>query len=181
MCEQYRIQHGTPITVLRFSWVMEDDDFLCHITLREPNFGVPVWRELARTPRQKSFFKKGKDGVACLMHPGGRPGVRHIVGLKDAVQGIMLALNNPAALGHAFTITGPSAFSYDVAAQHAAKKLALPVVEFECDYFHDFSHTIAKARSILGYEPQYDIFRIIDEGVAFRKSGGKRHPLKYIG
>ena len=57
----------------------------------------------------------------------------------------------------------------------------LPVVEFECDYFHDFSHTIAKPRSILGYEPQYDIFRIIDDGIAFRKSGGKRHPLKYIG
>ena len=62
-----------------------------------------------------------------------------------------------------------------------ALKLDLPVVEFECDYFHDFSHTIAKPRSILGYNPQYDIFKIIDEGVAFRKSGGKRHPIKYIG
>jgi nucleoside-diphosphate-sugar epimerase len=181
MCEQYRIQYGTPITVLRFSWVHEDDDFLCHITLKEPNFGVPVWKALARTPRQKKFFQKGMDGVACLMHPNGRPGVRHIVGIKDAIQGIMLSLNNPAALGHAFAITGPSAFSYDAAARYLGKRLDLPVVEFECDDFHDFSHTIAKPRSILGYDPQYDIYKIIDDGIAFRKAGGKRHPLKYIG
>ena len=181
MCEQYTVQYGTPITILRFSWVQDEDDFLCHITLREPNFGVPVWSELAKTPEQKGYFEKGLDGVAKLVHPGGRPGVRHIVGIKDVVQGIMLSLGNQAAVGHAFAITGPSAFSYDVAAEYAGKKLGVPVVEFECDYFHDFSHNISKPRSILGYDPQYDIFKIIDDAVAFRKSGVMRHSLKYIG
>ena len=42
MCEQYIIQYNLPITIIRFSWVHDEDDFLCHITLREPNFGVPV-------------------------------------------------------------------------------------------------------------------------------------------
>ena len=181
MCEQYQIQYGLPITILRFSWVHDADDFLCHITLREPNFGVPVWSELAKTPAQKRYFEKGLDGVAKLVHVGGKPGIRHIVGVKDVVQGIMLALGNQAAVGQAFAITGPSAFSYGVAAEYAARLLDLPVVEFECDYFHDFSHNISKARSILGYDPQYDIYKIIDAGVAFRKSGAKRPALKYIG
>ncbi|MDD2709636.1 MAG: NAD(P)-dependent oxidoreductase [Verrucomicrobiae bacterium] len=181
MCEQYRIQYQTPITVLRFSWVHEKDDFLCHITLKEPNFGVPIWKELAKTAKQKSFFEKKEDGVAKLVHPGGKPGVRHIVGIKDVVQGVMKSIGNPAAIGHAFAITGPSAFSYDVAAEYAAKKLNLPVVEFELEGFHDFSHNISKPRSLLGYDPQYDIFKIIDEGIAFRKAGGKHQEIKYIG
>lgn len=181
MCEQYIIQYKLPVTILRFSWVHDEDDILAHLTLKEPGFGVPIWKDLARTPKQKEYFKKKIDGVAKLTHPGGKPGIRHIVGIKDVIQGIMLSIGNQAAIGQAFTITGPAPFSYGYAADYAAQKLSLPVVEFECDYFHDFTHSIAKARSILGYNPQYDITRIIDDAVAFRQVGKKRTPTKYIG
>jgi len=181
MCEQYIIQYKMPITVLRFSWVHDEDDFLAHITLKEPDFGVPVWRKLAVTPEQKQYFEKDMDGVARLVHPGGKPGIRHIVGIKDVVQGVLLAIGNPSAIGQAFTITGPSAFSYGFAAEYISKRLDIPIVEFEYDGFHDFTHNIAKARSILGYNPEYDIVKIIDSAIEFRKSGRKRTPEKYIG
>jgi len=181
MCEQYMVQYKLPITVIRFSWVHDEDDFLAHITLKEPNFGVPVWKELAKKAEQKQYFEKDIDGVAKLVHPGGKPGIRHIVGIKDAVQGVLLAVGNPSAIGHAFTITGPSSFSYSYAAEYVSKKLDLPIVEFEYDGFYDFTHNIAKARSLLGYNPQYDVIRIVDEAIAFRKAGKKRTPTKYIG
>lgn len=181
MCEQYMIQYKLPITILRFSWVQDEDDFLSHITLREPNFGVPVWSELAKTPEQKRYFENDIDGVAKLVHPGGKPGIRHVVGIKDVVQSILLAIGNHSAIGQAFTIAAPSSFSYSFAAEYVSKKLGLPIVEFEYDKFYDFTHNIAKARSILGYNPQYDIAKIIDEAIEFRKSGKKRHPTKYIG
>jgi len=181
MCEQYMIQYKLPISILRFSWVHDEDDFLAHMTLKEPNFGVPVWKELARTKEHKSFFEKNIDSVAKLVHPGGKPGIRHIVGIKDVVQGVLLTVGNPAAIGHAFAITGPSAFSYDVAADYISRKLDLPVVEFECGEYNDFTHNIAKARSILGYNPEYDITKIIDEAIEFRKSSNKRTLTKYIG
>ena len=181
MCEQYIIQYNLPITIIRFSWVHDEDDFLCHITLKEPNFGVPVWKELAKTDEQKKYFEKNMDGVAKLIHPDGKPGIRHIVGIKDAIQGVLLAIGNPSAIGEAFTITGPSPFSYGFAAEYVSKKLNLPVVEFEYDKFYDFTHNISKARSILGYNPEYDIVRIIESAIEFRKSGKKRHPTKYIG
>jgi len=181
MCEQYIIQYKLPITALRFSWVHDEDDILAHLTLKEPNFGVPVWKDLAKTAKQKEFFRKKLDGVAKMVHPGGKPGIRHIVGIKDVVQGIMLSIGNQAAIGQAFAITGPSAFSYGTAAEYAAKKLNLPVVEFECREFNDFQHSIAKARSMLGYDPKYDIMKIIDDAVAFRQAGKKRTPTKYIG
>jgi nucleoside-diphosphate-sugar epimerase len=181
MCEQYMIQHQLPITILRFSWVQDEDDFLAHITLKEPNFGVPIWSELAKTPEQKRFFEDDIDGVARLVHPGGKPGVRHVVGIKDVVQSILIAIGNASSIGHAFTIAAPSSFSYGVASDYISKRLGLPIVEFEDDGFYDFTHSVAKARSILGYDPQYDIIKIIDDAIEFRKSGKTRHPLKYIG
>lgn len=181
MCEQYYIQYHLPITILRFSWVFDEDDILAHMTLREPNFGVPVWKDLAKTPEQKMYFEKDIDAVAKLVHPDGKPGIRHIVGIKDVVQSVLLAIGNPAAIGHAFAIAGPAPFSYDQAAKYISEKLNLPIVEFEYDGFYDFCHNISKARAILGYNPQWDIFKIIDAAIEFRKAGKKRTPIKYIG
>lgn len=181
MCEQYMIQYHLPITILRFSWVFDEDDILAHVTLKEPNFGVPIWRDIARTPEQKEYFEKDIDGVAKLVHPGGKPGVRHVVGIKDVVDSILLSIGNPAAIGEAFNISGPSPFSYGQLASYVSQKLNLPIVEFEYDGFYDFTINIAKARSVLGYNPKYDIIRIVDEAIAFRKSGKKRTPTKYIG
>jgi len=181
MCEQFRIQYGLPITVLRFSWVYDEDDVLAHVTLKEPNFGVPVWRELAKTPEQKEFFEKDMDGVALMAHADGRPAFRHVVGIKDVVRSVLLAMGNGAAVGHAFTIAGPAPFGYDVLAKYVAGKLDIPVVEFVNPEYHDFQHNLAKSRSILGYRPEYDIFRVVDDAIAFRKAGKKRSPLKYPG
>ncbi|GAG50663.1 unnamed protein product, partial [marine sediment metagenome] len=131
MCEQYVIQYKTPVTILRFSWVHDEDDILAHVTLREPGFGVPVWRELAVTAEQKGYFENDVDAVACMVHPAGTPCIRQIVGIKDVVQSIMLAINNPVTIGQAFNISGPAPFSYAVLADYVSKRLDLPVVEFE--------------------------------------------------
>ncbi len=181
MCEQYRIMYQLPITVLRFSWVQDEDDFLAHITLKEPNFGVPVWKDWAITSEQKSYFAEGKDGVACLLHPNGAAGKRQIVAIKDVVKSIMLSLGNPTAIGEAFNVSGPSPFSYDVAAKYVSEKLDLPIVEFEVSEFHDFYIDMTKSRSVLGLNPEYDIFRIIDDAIAFRKAGRKRGDCLYPG
>ena len=181
LCEQFRIQYGLPITVLRFSWVHDEDDILAHITLKEPNFGVPIWKDWAVTDEQKKYFEEDIDAVAKLVHPGGKPGIRQIVGIKDVVKSIMLSIGNPVAIGEAFNVSGPSPFSYDVLARYVSEKLNLPIVEFEVSEYHDFTIDMTKSRSVLGFHPEYDIFRIVDDAIAFRKSGKKRTPCKYIG
>ncbi len=181
MCEQFIIQYKLPITTLRFSWVYAEDDVLAHATLLEPNFGVPVWEELAIKPAQKEFFEKGLDGAAKLVHPDGRPGIRHVVSIHDVVQSVLLAVGNKSTLYQAFNVSGPAPFSYDVLSNYIAEKLGIPVVEFEYDGFHDFQIDLNKSRSMLGYNPKYSIIDIVDEAVEFRKSGGKRTPLKYPG
>ena len=181
MCEQYQIMYQTPITILRFSWVHDEDDILAHVTLAEPNLGVPVWPDWATTAEQKAYFEEGKDGVACLVHADGSAGKRHIVALKDVVQSIMLAIGNQTAVGEAFNVSGPSAFAYDALADYVAEKLDLPVVRFEVGEFHDFCIDMAKSRSMLGFNPQYDIFRIVDDALQFRKDGKTRTECLYPG
>ena len=181
MVDQYRVQYALPVTILRCSWVHAEDDTVAHMTLAEPGFGGPSWRELARTRRQRSFFDAGRNGVGCLVHPGGRPFVRHIVGLADVVQSFLRALGNPAAVGQTFHIAGPAPFSYDVLAAYVGERLQLPVVPFTSRLGHDFSIDIGKARSVLGYQPQMDVFRMVDEAMAFRRSGSRRTPLRYVG
>lgn len=181
MCSQYNIQYDFPITILRFSWIHDEDDILAYMTLAEPNFGGPDWAELATTERQKAYFQNGLDAVGCLRHADGDPYKRHIIGVRDVVQSFIRALGNPQAIGEAFNIAAPSAFSYDVLSDYISKKLGLPVVEFELDGFHDFSIDINKARSVLGFQPKYDIFRIVDDAIEFRESGASRSISKYTG
>ncbi len=181
MCEQYQIMYQTPITILRFSWVHDEDDILAHVTLREPNFGVPVWKDWATTPEQKSHFEEGRDAVACLVHADGSAGKRQIVGIQDAVRSVLLAIGNPTAVGEAFNISGPAPFAYDVLADYVAEKLDLPVVRFEVGEFHDFCIDMSKSQSVLGFNPEWDIFRIVDDALDFRKAGKTRTPVLYPG
>ena len=181
LCEQMRYQYNLPVTVLRFSWVHGQDDILAHATLKGPNFGVPVWKDYAVTPEQKRYFESGEDAACEMTHIDGTPGMRHIVGLPDVVQAIMLSIGNRAAIGKAFAIAAPSPFTYDVLANYLSRRLDIPVLSFKVPEYHDFRHDISLARSVLGYRPTYDIFKIADDAIAFREAGKKRLETKYIG
>ena len=181
MTNQYGIQYGLGVTILRFSWIHDEDDILAYMTLAEPNFGGPAWAELATTEEQKAHFEEGRDGVGRLMHGDGRPYKRHIVGIKDVVESFLLALGNERALGETFNVAAPSAFSYDVLSEYIAKKLDVPAVTFTLDGCYDFEIDITKARSVLGYRAEWDVFRIVDDALAFRQGGGTRYATKYSG
>jgi nucleoside-diphosphate-sugar epimerase len=181
MCEQYQIMYQMPITILRFSWVHNEDDILAHVTLQEPKLGVPVWQDWAVEPEQKAYFQEGKNAVACLVHADGKAGKRQIVGIQDVVQSILLAIGNQAAVGEAFNVSGPAPFGYDTLANYVAQKLDLPVVRFEVGEFHDFCIDMSKSRSVLGFQPEYDIFRIVDDALQFRQDGKTRSDCLYPG
>jgi len=187
LVEQYGIQYALPYTILRFSWIFDEDDILAYMTFRKPDFGGPSWKSLAKTPEQKAFFEKDEDGVGCLMHPdpaggaGGKPYLRHIVGIGDVVGSIVFALGNPKALGQTFNVAAPEPFRYDALADDIAKKLGIPRVDFEFDEAHDFAIDVTKVKTVLGYVPEWGITRIVDDAIAFRKSRKTRSDAAYSG
>ena len=74
-----------------------------------------------------------------------------------------------SALGQTFNISGPSAFDYRVAADYLSRRLGIPTVELRCPNYHSFEVNITRARTVLGYAPENDFFRMADRAIAHEK------------
>jgi hypothetical protein len=72
----------------------------------------------------------------------------------------MIAMNDP--------------FDYVEAATYAAKKLDIDVLDLVDPIGQDFAIDVSRARYVLGYRPQFDIFRLIDQAIEFRRAGDAR-------
>lgn len=171
MAEQYAIQYGVPVTVLRSSWVFEGDDLLNHFSLlRNVNPAEPGHGFGAVTDEALDLVRAGEERIPILTGADGRPLRRHIVHVDDVVQAFDRALGNPSALCQTFNIAGPSPFDYRTAAAHLSRQLGVPTVEIPCPRYHSFEINITRARTVLGYAPENDFFRMADRAIAARKS-----------
>ncbi|MGQ9576003.1 MAG: NAD-dependent epimerase/dehydratase family protein [Thermoguttaceae bacterium] len=175
MCQQFYHQAGVPAVCLRMSWIHAEDDILNHLTVAGEPFGVPVWQELM-SPDQRAAFASGRNAAVACRHPDGRPLRRHIVAVEDCVQAFLLALQCEGIEGETFHIAMAEPFDYADAAAYAARQLGIETIDLVDPIGQDFSIDISKARWVLGYRPEYDIYRLIDRAVAFRRSGRPRRP-----
>jgi UDP-glucose 4-epimerase len=173
MFQEYFWQAGVPTVCLRMSWIQAEDDILTHLTTAGDSFGVPVWSELMND-KQRAEFSGGRDAVVALRHPDGTPMRRHIVAVEDCVQAYLLALRTEGIEGETFMIAMNDPFNYVEAAEYAAKKLGIETLDLVDPVGRDFCIDTTKARYVLGYKPQYDIFRLIDQAVEFRRQGCSR-------
>ncbi len=173
MFQQYYHQAGVPTVCLRISWIHAEDDILTHLTVAGNQFGIPIWNELMNE-RQRVKYPATSDAAVALRHPDGRPMRRHIVAVEDCVQSFLLALEREAIEGQTFMIAMNDPFNYVDAATYAAKQLGIDVLELVDPVGQDFCIDTTRARYVLGYQPRYDIFRLIDQAVQFRRSGTTR-------
>lgn len=97
----------------------------------------------------------------------GNPWMFHCCDVRDIVQGLTLLLDRPEAIGQVFNLSGPAPFSYGEVIPFLAGQANLTYLDAVIDgppiRIH---HSIAKARALLGYDPQYDVFRSIRDGLA---------------
>jgi nucleoside-diphosphate-sugar epimerase len=168
MTQQYYHQAGVPTVILRMSWIHAEDDILNHLTVAGESFGIPVWAELM-SAEQRAVYGSNRDAAVALRHPDGQPMRRHIVALEDCVQAHLLALQREGIEGQTFMIAMGEPLEYVEAAEYAAGKLGIDVLELVDAVGQDFGIDIAKARYVLGYRPQYDVFRLIDQAIEFRR------------
>jgi UDP-glucose 4-epimerase len=102
----------------------------------------------------------------------GRPWLFHFCDVRDLVQGLLLLLEKPAAIGEAFNLSGPAPFAFDEAVSYLAGKTGQPIVEEtipgEPIRIH---HSTAKARGMLGYAPRHSVFDTIDTALALDSPG----------
>jgi len=172
MVQQYSIQYGIPYTIQRCSWIFENDDLLGHFSLlenvdpAEPGHGFGE-----QPPEIMALVERGEERIPIQTNAEGVAYHRHIVHIDDVMQAFHKILGNPAALGHSFNIAAPAAFSYVPAAEYLSEKTGIPTVEIKCPGYHSFEININKARSMLGYAPENDIFTMIDRALECRDRG----------
>lgn len=174
MVRFYHRAHGIPGVIARFALTIEPWE-----SLRQD-------RPLGNFLHLKSMieFVRGRNGdgaaanLEALLDPGeeqlwiprdeaGQPWLFHFCDVRDLVQGLLLLLEKPAAIGEAFNLSGPAPFSFAEAVPYVAAKTGRPVVEVtvpgEPIRIH---HSTAKARGLLGYNPKHDFYNTIDTAVA---------------
>lgn len=169
MARQYSIQYNVPVSILRASWVFQDDDLLQHFSLlenvnpAEPGHGFGEVPEnilqLARDCEERIPILTDEKGIALN---------RHIVHVDDVMQAFDKMLGNDAAINENFNIAAPAAFNYRVAAEYLSCKMNVPTVEIPCKYF-GFEININRARSILSYAPENNFFTMADRAIEFRR------------
>jgi nucleoside-diphosphate-sugar epimerase len=172
MARQYSIQYHLPISILRASWVFQDDDLLHHFSLlknvnpAEPGHG---FGEVPETILQ--LVRAGEERIPILTDENGVALNRHIVHVDDVMQAFDKMLGNDAAINQSFNIAAPAAFNYRVAAEYLSSKMNVETVDIPCKYF-GFEININRARGILGYAPENDIFTMIDRALRHSREGG---------
>jgi len=171
-------QIGLPYCILRFahtqaaSELIDSDSFFSG-----PRFHVNAKiRQLASFPPSPAI----ENSIAALKqvataeerlfigcNPDGQPYRMGICDVRDLIQGIALGLEHDQAIGETFNIGPASSVDFDKLVTYMSAKTGMAadkIVLQTTPYRYDTS--IEKAVRILGYAPQFDVFRMIDEATA---------------
>jgi len=165
LCNGYVRSFRMPITILRFALVVgagEVADFhqFYLSRLKEAHKDLaPLWEQSG-----------GEERLVVVRDEHGRAWRKHIADVRDIVGGCIAALGKEGAYGQTFQLAGPAPFTWDEAVPYLSEKLGIPHVEGTSSGTPTYyEYDLTKVRMLLGYEPQYDIFRMIDDAVAFKR------------
>ncbi|MBN1674374.1 MAG: NAD(P)-dependent oxidoreductase [Kiritimatiellae bacterium] len=180
--EMYRLftyQHGLPIVTLRPNLILAGTE---PIDLWRGAHVIGALKRGAGDPRTVLYTKvkqpwklveKAIDSPQDLVipyGPGGKPWCWHGVDVRDVVQGCIRALEtkNSKAIGGIFNVVSAQPQPFDRTVKYLARKLGGAYKEVHLPVMWDIRIDVRKAKRVLGYKPQYDIKRMIDDALAFK-------------
>ncbi|MBM3279025.1 MAG: NAD(P)-dependent oxidoreductase [Candidatus Handelsmanbacteria bacterium] len=158
----YFLGHGLPTTILRFAMVLGAGEILDF-----PQFFLSKMRDSA--PELAALWQ-GEERLVALKDGQGRYYKKHVAEVRDIVQGCVCALGKEAAYGQTFQLAGPGPFTWDEATGQLSEVLGLPVVAAPLSgipTYYEFD--LSKARRLLGFNPQFDLGRMIEDALRFRQ------------
>jgi nucleoside-diphosphate-sugar epimerase len=179
-CAEYRREYGLPIAVVRYSSVVAADEAFEVLTPAWLHTFMGLWTHNGRVPwfgadkaaeawQVAEEALKAPTAVCGITDPNGVSWGLPFTDVRDTVQGTLLALESPDALGDTFNMVGPVPTAFVPAAKLIAQHTDRPYLEVRMPFLWFFNVANHKARSILGYDPQYDFPAMIDSALAFRR------------
>ena len=161
ICSGYVRTYDFPVTSLRFAWVHAGPEIL-----KQEYFYLSSLR--AVYPELESLWD-GEERLVLLRGQDGRPFKMHMVDIRDIVQGLVATLGNTGAIGEVLHLAGPKPFTFDDVIPYLARKLEIPMIEATASPPNHYELDISKARRLIGFDPQYDILRMIDDAIDFEQ------------
>jgi len=178
MLEQYYIQYDLNGCCLRAPWIMEKDDFKYQLSFGEDVFGGPRWRDLVGPEKADSYIQAG--AVPVMLDPALAPVKRNFVHVHDLVSAILAALGHPKARQQLFNICMDEPVDYGAMGAYLNKTRGLPLVEIQTEYHATWLDN-TKAKFLLGWRPEYDLERLIDEAFDYARAADDPRKVWYPG
>lgn len=180
ICLTYMREYGLPVTILRYSSIKAANEVLgmlkpawlnyfIDMTLsknRIPWFGA---EHIAETKAIMSRALETPDAVCGVADAQGNPWQLVVQDVRDIVAGTLLALESEAAKGEAFNMTGPPPISYASAAKMLAEATGRPYLSVTLPFYRGADALTEKARSMLGYQPQYTFDKMVETALAYER------------
>ena len=165
LCNGYIRSFGLPVTILRFPTVLATDEILTYrqivlskLMRAQPDL-APLWEQSG-----------GEERLVLVRDQYGRPYKKHIADVRDIVHGCVCVLNNQHAAGQTFQLGAPSAFVWDQAVPYLSECTGIPYIDARSTAIPTFyEYDLSKARDLLGFRPQIDVNRMVDDAIAHRR------------
>ncbi len=136
---------------------------------RGPLYHPEMPENLARL--QEAVKQTGEDPTRLLVNfhdREGRPWVWQRTDARDVVHGILCALEADAAIGETFNMHVPYAIPFSEATRVLSDVLKLRVLDWEAPACWQYWADNSKAKALVGYRPQHDFHRMVDDALALR-------------
>ncbi len=178
MLEQYFVQYDFNGCCLRPPWIMEKDDLKYALSFGEDIFGGPRWRELVG-PEKADECERTK-AVPVMLDAYGEPMKRNIVHVNDLVEAILAAMDNPNAEQEVFNVSMDEPFDYGRVAEYLAETRGYHPVEIPSEFYSTWLDN-SKAKFLLGWRPQYDYQRLVDDAFEYQRAPDDPRVVWYPG
>ena len=175
MCRGYYRSYQLPISIFRFAFAVAGDELLNFAQFRldhwQNAYANRTTGAAAETRQQLAGFGNAGERLLIARDENGRSYKKHIADVRDIVIGFLSALGKPAAIGETFQFAGPKPFTWEETVPYLAQKLGVDYVDVELSEntptYYEFN--LSKGARLIGYQPQFDIFKMIDSAIAFRQ------------
>jgi len=174
--------HGTPLIVIRPSYIMACDQALAlgkagsviaglrsakepWCGFHDPKVDPDELEALANEVAEKA--KADPDLNFIPYGPDGKPWHWHVTDVRDVIHMMMLAFDDSTVKRDIFTCAGPRPTNFEEAVKHKCEKTGAKYEEVKTPVSWQLIMDISKAKRMLGYDPQYDALRMIDDAVAY--------------
>ncbi len=180
VCKAYMAEYGLPVTILRYSSILAANEVLGVLNPVWLNYFVELavaknripWFGSQHVDEAQAIIKdllETPDAVCAVTDPDGKSWALAFTDVRDVVAGTLLALDSKNAIGEVFNMVGPVPVSYTTAARLIADSTERPYLNVTMPFYWGPHVSNEKARSMLGYSPQYSFDKMVETALAYQR------------